>query len=194
MGNDERRAQKKREKQKKKRDAARATRGSRPAPTAAGTARSPGLDGAERWPAGECYLSEHWHEQGARVHAAFVRAHSDGRLAAAFFEVDLLRDGVVGVLARAGVSEGAIQGEMARRSELTGKAMLVAEPALVAKVVRTGLAWGRTNGSPDPAGLSEALGLLGDEDGTSAPQAVLTGEPPPPPEKRRSLLGRLFGG
>lgn len=195
MANDERRAQKKREKQKKKRDEARATRGSRkPPPSAAAPPRDAGLDGAERWPVGECYLSENWHEHGAHVHAAFVRNHSDGRLAAAFFEVDLREAGVIEVLARGGVSLGGVQGEMARRSELAGHAMLVAEPALVAKVVRTGLAWGRSRGRPDPDGLDEALGLLGELDGSDAPEAILTGDPPPPPEKRKSLFSRLFGG
>ncbi|MEZ4317540.1 MAG: hypothetical protein R3F61_08545 [Myxococcota bacterium] len=187
------RAQRKREKQRKKRESAQKSRGSRkPAvPTAAPVDR--GLKGAEAWPVGECYLSENWHEHGARVHAGFVRESSDGRRAAAFFEVDLRRDGVVEVLARGGVSEGAVQGEMARRSEASGNAMLVAEPDLVVKVVRAGVDLSRSRENALPDGLDEALRLFGDLDGSTAPEAVLTGDPPPPPAKKKSLFSLLFG-
>jgi hypothetical protein len=195
MSNDERRAQKKREKQKKKRDEARASRGSRrPPPGAPGAApRETGVAGAERWPVAECYLSEHWHEQGARVHAAFARKHAEGDVAVAFFEVDLTAEGVVEALARGGVTSDQVLGEVARRSEASGRSMNVADPALVAKVVLTGLAHGRANGKADVTGLSAALGLLGDEDGSSAPEAVLVGAAPPVPAKKKGLLARLFG-
>ncbi|MCB9677316.1 MAG: hypothetical protein H6737_19550 [Alphaproteobacteria bacterium] len=194
MASNEKRAQKKREKQKKKRDEARKVRGSRKPPEPqAGERVDRGLKGADAWPIGECYLSEDWHEQGARVHAGFVREADDGRRAAAFFEVDLRRDGVVECLARGGVSLGAIQGEMARRSELSGKAMLVAEPDLVVKLVHTGYELTRSAGNPLPDGLDEAMGLFGTLDGSTAAEAILTGDPPPPPPKKKTLFGLLFG-
>lgn len=187
----ERRAQLKREKQKRKREEARASRGSRRPPDASAPAR-PSIDGAGRWPLGECYLSENWTEQGARVDAAIVREHSDGPVAVAFFTVDLRRDGVVEADARA-VPAGSVHYAMAQRSERSGLAMRVAEPALVAKLVRVGLEHGRANGARDVAGLAAALAVLGDLDGAAAPEAILVGEPPPPPPERPpSLLGRLL--
>ena len=187
------RAQKRREKQRKKRQAARKERGSRKPEVPTGDPVSRGLKGADAWPTGECYLSEDWFEQGARVHAGFVRESSDGRRAAAFFEVDLRRDGVVECMARGGVSIGGIQAEMARRSDLAGKAMIVAEPDLVVKVVHTGLDLARDAGRPLPDGLDAAMGLFGDLDGSTAELAILTGEPPPPPPKKKSLFTLLFG-
>jgi hypothetical protein len=192
-----RRDQKRREKQRKRRDKARRVRGSRtPPPGSPGSAdrvdRS--LNGAEAWPVGECYLSEHWHEHGARdVHAGFVREAEDGRRAAAFFALDLRRDGLTEVLARGGVSEAAIQGEMARRSEEAGHAMLVAEPDLVVKVVLAAVALNEARDADLPSGAREALALFGDLDGSSVREAILTGEPPPAPAKRRSLFSVLFG-
>ncbi len=192
-----RRDQKKREKARKKREKARKNRGSRkPPPGSPGAAKSVdrGLKGADAWPVGECYLSEHWHEHGARaVHAGFVREADDGRRAAAFFEIDLRERGLIEVLARGGVSEAAIQGEMARRSEETDHAMLVADPELVVKVVRAAAELNDVLESPLPDGADEAMALFGDIDGSGAPQAILTGEPPPPPPKKRSLFSVLFG-
>jgi hypothetical protein len=193
-GKNDQRAQKRREKQRKKREDARKVRGSRkPEVPQPGERLDRGLKGAHGWPVGECYLSEDWHEQGARVHAGFVRQNTDGRLAAAFFEVDLRSEGVVECVARGGVSEGGVQAEMARRSELCDKAMLVAEPDLVVKVVNTGLALTRSAGRALPDGLDEAIALFGDLDGSTAEVAVLTGDPPPPPPKKKSLFTLLFG-
>jgi len=189
------RAQKKREKQRKKRDSARRDRGSRSPPISQSTEPvHRGLQGAEAWPVGECYLSADWHEQGARVHAGFVRESTDGRRAAAFFEVDLREQGVVDCLARGGVSLGGIQAEMARRSELVDQAMLVAEPDLVVKLVHAGVQLAEAHGTPRPSALSEALALFGELDGSTAPEAILTGSPPPPPPKKKSLFSLLFGG
>lgn len=188
-----RRDQKKREKQKKKRAEARKTRGSRAAPVQAAVVRETGIAGWESWPVSDCYLSENWSDQGARVHAAFVRENDEGRCAAAFFEVDLKTEGVTEVLSRGNVSYAAVQGEMARRSELSKKAMLVADPALVAKLVLTGVDYGRDQGLSPPKGLDEALRLFGDIDPEDAPESILVGTPPPPPAKKKSLFSVLFG-
>lgn len=194
MAKNDRRNQKRREKQKKKRAEARKVRGSRaPVEPAPGRPRESGLAGAERWPVGECYLSENWFEQGAHLHAGFVRTAEDGRRAAAFYEIDLESRGVVEVLARGGVSEGGVQGEMARRSEEADHSMMVVDPDLVAKVVFTAVELGRTNGHADVDGLGPALRLFGGLDGSDTAAAILTGTPPPPPPKKKSLFSLLFG-
>ena len=52
---------------------ARSTRGSRAAPGGSGRVN---VETALRWPVGECFLSEDWHEQGARVFVDELRRHS----------------------------------------------------------------------------------------------------------------------
>lgn len=184
----DRRAQKKREKSRKKRDAARRTRGSRAG--APSPALATGLAAAEavRWPVGECYLSQHWHEHGPMLHAVFTRAASDGRVAASFFEVDLRSEGIVDVLFRAPVSAEAVLGEVARRSELSGEPIQLDDPLRVCKAVEVA----RELGGDHPM-LPEALALFGDLDARACPDAFLVGSPPPEPVKKKSLFSMLFG-
>lgn len=191
----DRRAQKKREKQKKKRQDASRTRASRPSLGSAGPERRRRADvsGAVDWPVGECFLSETWSDHGPRIHAGFVRRHANGRAAAVFFAADLRDGGVSDILPAGDVSEDAITGEVARRSELAGHALAVAEPDLVVKVFHTALTLGDDNGVARPEHVDQALLLFDDLDGTSVDYRLLTGEPPPPPPKKQTLFGLLFG-
>lgn len=187
----ERRAQKKREKNKKKRTAAHKARGSRrPAdvPSSAAPKRADVRE-ATGWPTGDCYLSETWPEHGPVVQGGFVRQHANGRCAAVFFQADLRRGGVADILAHGDVSSDAVLGEMVRRSEAAGHAMVIVEPDLVVKAFRTALELQ----DDDVAGTAEALALFGDLDGSGVDYALLTGEPPPPTPKKKSLFTWLFG-
>lgn len=182
-------AKKKRAKQKKKREAASVARALRTPKTPATGARRAAVSDAAGWPLGEGYLSSTWHEQGAKVHGCFVREHANGRVAAVFFHADLENGGLTEVLAHGDVHPDSVHGEMARRSELSGDAMMTTDGHLVAKVFHTALALG---GEP-PADLDTLTTFFGDVDGSEATFEILTGTPPPPPEKRKSLLGWLFG-
>ncbi|MCA9567251.1 MAG: hypothetical protein KC656_05390 [Myxococcales bacterium] len=187
------RAQKKREKQKKKRAEASRARASRAPVVPASRSGRPDLSAAAGWPLGECYLSETWSEHGPRVEAGFVRQHAGGRCAAVFFAADLRDGGVSDVLAAADVSSDAVTGEVARRSERAGHALHLAEGDLVARVLHTALELGDTNGVERPAGIADALELMGEVDGSTSPFTLLTGPPPPPPPKKKTLLGWIFG-
>lgn len=182
-------AKKKRAKQKKKRQAASVARAARTPKVPTGAPRRASVADAAGWPMGEGYLSSTWHEQGAQVHGCFVREHASGRVAAVFFHADLENGGVTDVLSHGDVHPDAVHGEMARRSELSGEAMLTTDGHLVAKVFHTA----RALGGPPPDDLDTLLTFFGDVDGSEASFEVLTGTPPPPPEKRKSLLGWLFG-
>lgn len=182
------RAQKKREKSRKKRDDARRTRGSRPGIQSPAVASGLAAAEAVRWPVGECYLSQHWHEHGPHLHAVFTRAASDGRVAVAFFELDLESGGVIDVLFRAPVSADAVLGEVARRSELSGDPIQVSDALRVRKAVEVAMELGGA-----PAMLPEALALFGDLDPRACEDSFLTGSPPPPPPKKKSLFTMLFG-
>jgi hypothetical protein len=182
------RAQKKRAKHKRKREEARRARAERTpkAPRAGGRVS---VREATDWPVGDCYLSSSWHEHGAKAHGAFVRTHSSGRMAAAFFLADLEHGGITEVVAHGDVSLAAVQGEMARRSEASGDPMLVVEPDLVVKVFETAAAM-----VDDPPPEAEALrALFGDVDGSGTDFTLLTGTPPPPDPPRTSLFSLLFG-
>lgn len=184
------RAQKKREKNRKKRDAARKNRGSRAAPVIEASGRVRGLSAEEcaRWPVGECFLSQNWHEHGPTVVACFTRQHEDGRVAAVFCDIELEAAGVTQVLYRAPVTADGALGEVARRSEEAGVGIQVDDPARVVKVIHTGLDLGAAGED-----LVELRSLLGDLDPRACPDEVLTGRPPPPPPRKRSLFSMLFG-
>jgi len=178
----EHRAAKKKERQRKKRDKARATRGSRQVLGAA--TGSADMDEAILWPLGECYISSNWHERGPLVHAGFTRVHTDGRKAAAFFEVDLADKGVLDCVAKAGLQEANIQGELVRRSS-DDNPMLVIEPELVVKLVEAGAAWGKSRGNALPPAYDKGHRLFGSVRGGDSPHEILCGTeeaPAPAPE------------
>ena len=171
------RQQKKNEKRKKARSAARRERGSRfvAAPGAS-------VKGAESWPVGECYLSAHWPEQGALVHAVFVRQHSDGRAVAAFFEVDLAERGITEAATHGPHSAGQIQTLLADRYQ---EPMLVVPAELIVKVVHTGATLSEPTSS-----FQEVSALLGDT--PESDEVLYTGPAPEEKPKKKSLFGWLF--
>ena len=182
-----RRQQKKREKQRLRREAKQKERrelakGSRG-----------GLSTAVRWPVGTCYLSQNWHEQGAHVHACFVRTHASGRCAVVLAEVDLAERGILDLRADVVPSEDHVRGLLVDRSE--PNAMLETAPELVVKVILEGEAHGRTGGHTPPRTIEKARPLWADVDTDATHHEVLVGtEPPEPAKKEGGWLSRLFGG
>lgn len=184
----EHRQAKKAERSRKKRDRARQSRGSRR--VVGLNTGSASLDEASSWPVGECYLSSNWHERGAEVHAGFTRIHADGRRAAAFFEIDLAKKGVVGCVAKAGLSDANIQGELVRRSS-DERPMLVMEPELVVKLVEAAAAWGASHGGSLPPAYANGLKLFGSVKGADSPHEIRCGteeDPAPPPPAAEGMF------
>jgi len=182
----EARAIKSRQKKKKRRESARATRGSRKkAPT--GT----GLGASISWPVGDCFVSQNWYEQGPRVHAVFSRRHSDGRVAAAIFEVDLGWEGVVDVTTFTNISDAILTGEIGRRSDEL--AIATADPELIVKVIKTGLDFGRENGVKQADGVDKAMRLFGEVSGEGCDLDVHTGDEPTEESAVKKATGFLAG-
>jgi hypothetical protein len=185
----EHRQAKKAERIRKKRDKARQSRGSRK--VAGLNPGSASLEEAKSWPVGECYLSSNWHERGAHVHAGFTRIHEDGRRAAAFFKVDLADKGVVGCVARAGLSEANIQGELGRRSS-DEQSMMVIEPELVVKLVEAAADWGTSRGGSLPPAYANGVKLFGTVKGADSPHEIRCGtedDPAPAPPAAEGMFG-----
>jgi hypothetical protein len=180
----ERRKAKKGEKQKKKRSGAQKRR-------AASTVSARRAGAASDWPVGECYISEHWHERGAQVHAVFSRRHTGGAVAYAHFEVDLTERGVIEASDHRVDQEQLLHAQLAGWSER--KAMVVAEPALVVKLVTEGKAYGRENGHRPPKGYGDAISLFGEVDPGSCTHIIDVGEADTDevPKKKESWLGGL---
>ena len=181
--------QKQAEKKKKSREDARTTRGSRPGP--GGAPVDPGV--ALRWPVGECYLSDNWPDQGARVAAVFTRRSRGGRVAIALFDVDLAEEGVVAADLRAG-SDFDLQSIVSRLS-IDGRSMVVREPSLVVKLVRAGAEHGRSLGHAPHGAYARCSRVFGDVDPAKASDEIKVGtEPsanPPPKPAGEGLFARL---
>jgi hypothetical protein len=190
------RAAKKRQKQRKKRQSAQDQRGSR---KVLGMA-SDRIEQAQRWPMSDCWASDNWHEQGATVEVCFTRRHEDGRMAAAFFTIDLADKGVVQVSADAPLTLTDIHGKLAKRGA-NGHAMLEVEPSLVVKLVDTGRDFGVKQGHVQPSGLKRARKLFAGIRGGKCPHDITTGpyDPNAPKASPRSrglfegLKKRIFG-
>jgi len=151
---------------------------------------SANMDDAASWPVGDCYVSSNWHERGAHVHAGFTRVHTDGRRAAAFFEIDLADRGVIGCAAKAGLAEANIQGELVRRSS-DEQPMLVIEPELVVKLVEAAAEWGTRDGASLPPAYDKGRKLFGNVQGADCPHEIRCGtEDDPAPEP--ASTGGLF--
>jgi hypothetical protein len=178
------------EKQKKKRSEASEARARRTArqqatqdPTQAG-----------RWPIGECYLTEGWHEDGAQVSAVFIRQSESGARAVALFDCDLAARGVLRAEARLAQDERELNTLLAMRSEQ--RALLSLEPELVVKLVLTAAAYGAANGSPPPETYKAAIALFGDVDPEACPITIPVGPasaPSPAPTPAPGLIRGLFG-
>jgi hypothetical protein len=180
------RKQKRREKQRKVREKKQKGRRDRNA-----SARG-GLDKAVHWPIGECYLSSNWHEQGAQVHAAFVRTHPSGRSAVAMMEVDLAHRGVVSC--EVGIVPGLdhVRALLMERSD--PYPMLETSPAQVVAVVEAGVAHGATEGATPPKGYADARNLFGDVDAEDSPHEVLVGAPAAKDAPKSGWFSKLLGG
>ncbi len=192
----EHRQAKKKERKRKKRDQARASRGSRRVLTE--NTSGADMEDAALWPVGECYVSSNWFERGVVVQAGFTRVHSDGRKAAAFFEVDLADKGVIACVAKAGLTEAHIQGELVRRSS-EETPMLLIEPELVVKLVETGADWGSGRGNKLPPAFDKGQRLFGDVRSADCAHEILCGtedEPAPaapPSDGMFAALKRRLG-
>lgn len=168
----EHRRAKKAEKTKKKRSKAQGSRGSRRVVGMSADA----IRRASRWPVWECWISQNWRDVDGPVHACFSRQHDDGRVAASFFEVDLLTRGVVEARGKAGVEPVQVHQELARRSTEEAPMMSV-DPALVVKLVSTAADYGRKQGHEQPSNLSHASGLFGDIRGSRCREDIPVGGP-----------------
>lgn len=186
------RRKKRLQKQKKKRAAAQRERGSRPGQ--GGMPSKVRLDQALTWPVDECYVSESWHEQGARVQVIATRRSNTGRLAIASYEVDLAEQGIVQCALVGGLTDIDLQAQLTRASA-EGVAMALREPELIAKIVTVGHAWGVSQGHEPPAAADRGLRFLTGIDPDAAPEEIRTGITPPEPEKKGifSGIGKLFG-
>jgi hypothetical protein len=172
-GNDHRK-EKKREKKRTKRRSAQSKRGSR---KVLGMAADK-MERARRWPMWDCWVSQGWDEQGATVHCCFARRHDDGRIAAAFFELDLLENGVLSVTARSPVTPSEVHAELGRRGG-EDAALMSCEPALVVKPVESARDHGDSRGHRQPSGLKRARRLFGSITGRKSPYDVVVGVPDP---------------
>jgi hypothetical protein len=196
MDKAERARQKRAAKKKESRQEAaadRARRIMREAPASLPAARASAPEDAAGWPVHECWATEEWYEQGARVHVTFARRHESGRVAAAFFDVDLAEAGVVQASWRDDLTEQGYRYEVSERAQ--ERVMREVEPALAVKIVQEGLAWGERRGHDQAEGAARAMALFGDVRASKARDAVLTGRPDVVErEPRKGLMGWLFGG
>ena len=180
------RKQKKREKQRKVRGKKQKDRRERSA-----SARG-GLDKAVHWRLDECYLSSNWHEQGAHVHAAFVRSHPSGRSAVAMMEIDLAHGGIVACEVGIVPSLDHVRALIMERSE--PYPMLETSAPQVVAVAQAGAAHGATHGNTPPKAYADAQRLFGDVDPEDSPHEVLVGEPEVEEVKKGGFFSRLLGG
>jgi len=182
------RKQKKREKQRKKREAKQRERREQNR-DARGS-----LSTAVRWPVGTCYLSQNWHEAGARCHAAFVRTHASGRSAVVLCEVDLAERGIIDCKVDLLPSEDHVRALMVERSE--EHAMLETSAEQVVRVILEAEAHGRTGGHTPPRAIEKARPLWADVDPEQAEFGVLTGggDEPDGDQAKKGWFSRLFGG
>lgn len=180
------RKKKKREKQRKVRSAKQKSRRDRNA-----SARG-GLDKAVHWRLDECYLSSNWHEQGAHVHAAFVRSHPSGRSAVAMIEIDLAHRGIVACEVGIVPSLEHVQALIMERSE--PYPMLETSAPQVVAVAESAAAHGASHGATPPRSYLDAQRLFGDVDPEDSPHEVLVGEPEAEETPKGGWFSRLLGG
>ncbi len=166
----EHKAAKKREKNRLKRKKAQASRGSRRVMGASADA----VKQAGTWPMWEAWATEDWYERGAHVHVCFSRKHDDGRIAAAFFELDLADKGILDATARTDATVQAVRMELGRRSG-DEKAMVEVEPDLVVKLVDTAHHWGEKHGHPVPSSFQRARGVFGSTSGRHCDHEIRCG-------------------
>ena len=138
-------------------------------------------------PLGDCYISDNWSDHGPRVSAVFVRRHRNGQSVAAFFELDLLSQGMLSSSRVTDLSPAGLDSELAQRSERTP--LVVCEPALIVKVVEAARAMSDGRGELVTHSYNEAVALFGVVLSEDCPHEILTGAPPLPPEKPGVFAG-----
>lgn len=142
-------------------------------------------------PLSDCFISEHWHEQGPTIVGAVSRSHPNGRITAALFTIDLAVKGVTGAELVRDIEVDQLPALLSRRGGES--AVVECAPALVARAVADGLALGESNGHPPARAYSEASVLLEGLDPADCPHAMLTGPAPsaasPEPKKPGLFAG-----
>lgn len=142
-------------------------------------------------PLSDCFISEHWHEQGPTIVGAVSRSHPNGRITAALFTVDLAEKGVTGAELVRDIEVDQLPALLSRRGGES--AVVECAPALVARAVADGLALGEANGHHPVRAYSEAAVLLEGIDPADCPHEMLTGpaeaQAQPEPKKPGLLAG-----
>lgn len=157
------RAQKKREKARKKRAGKKhVTR----------QASSAGFKQASQWPVGDCWATDTYGERGAQVLVAFSRVHESGRVAVAFFDLDLGEDGVRDVTTFGNVTEAQVMGEVGLRGG--DDTVIQVDPALAVKLVLTARDIMYSSDTP-PKSYADAISLFGDIRAEDSHEDILTG-------------------
>lgn len=156
------------------------------------------MEQALTWAEGECYLGQHWHEQGPHLWAVFTRTHPSGRVCAALFELDLAEEGVQDVELLMGLRQEQLMARLAALSQEHPLVVVGAE--LVVHAVRTAQEWGQKQDFEQPDELPEATRLFGEfrlppglpdlKVGREAGQRLREPEPAAP----QGLWGRIRSG
>lgn len=188
------RDQQKREKAKKKaavRSQARAERTEHTKERTGVPGASATLAHAAEWPISEAWISSTWYEQGAQVQAIFTREREDGRQGVAIVTVDLADRGVLEAKVSTRYTSDRVMAEVTRRSSDSHE-MIQIEGELVCKLVREARRFGLERGHAQPQAVEDVLVLMGKEDGSGDPRAILCGPPKPPEEKKPKGIFALF--
>ncbi|MCO4744779.1 MAG: hypothetical protein KC912_08320 [Proteobacteria bacterium] len=158
------RAQKKREKARKKRAGKQHV---------GRAAASGGLKSAAGWPTGDCWATDTYDQRGTDVLVCFTRQNESGRVAAAFFEIDLTEEGVRKVQTFGNVTDQQVMGEIGQRSDEDTTVVQV-DPSLAVKIVLAA----RDLMDDAPKGYGDAVGLFGEIDPEDALEDIPTGYEP----------------
>ena len=141
------------------------------------------IDVAVSWPVSDAWISGNWYEQGPEVHAAFVRQHDDGRVAAAIFHLHLGTGQVLEARTVSG-SEGALHSELSQRS--TEERPMVQVPGTtVVKAAILCARYGEEQGLAVPTGYDAATKLFGELDENDTEIELLLGPEDAAPAKKK---------
>lgn len=167
-------AQKKKTKDKVRKDKAAKVRGRQRS-----VARAD-LGEMSQWPVSNCYIGASWHERGCHVRAVLTRYHEHGRLAAAYFEIDLEEQGVIDAWHRADWQSGEFEDFIGSLGEHV-EPMEMCEPGLIKKLVDTA----EPMTEDFPQGWAQALAMIWDVDPEGP--AFVTGAEPTEDTERPSV-------
>ena len=134
------------------------------------------LRASASWPLYECLLTEEWQQEGAITQILVARRSREGRIATGAFLVDL---GCLGVKsAFAGLFDSRWEYQQKLRKRVTSQQKMVkADPNLVTKIIREGIAYaGELGFRPDPD-YRDAMHVLGDADPDACDVPIPLGGP-----------------